>query len=351
MSRLISILFVVLAMGLASGVVYAGVDYPDPAGGWTYLYSGYAAAAGGGYTALDGTWSHDNGSDAWDESGIGAGRPGGASAIDGYLRLQDPGDPRDHGMGDPSNRKLYFGHSITNDIGAAADAILNTGLTISFRARVATGAPLDDMHPDTGGDGEYKGGPIAPWPAGGNGYLGHDGGKGNFSVRQSAGDQVISFSLALGSESMKYDPTIPFSDVGGGTGLVMNNLVSGGDCDPWEYDGNGETLNLLPAVDMTLWHELWITIEADTSGTGTHLVKVYADGWLKPHEFIVSAGDGNDFNDSYIAMGVGATGAMGAIDIDFFAYAPGVIVPVPEPATIALLGLGGLVLLGVRKRR
>jgi hypothetical protein len=351
MKRLVSIFVLVLAFGLTSGVARAGLLYGDPAGGWTYMYTGDAAAGGGGYTALDGTWSHDNGSDEWDETGIGMGRPGGVSALGGYIRIQETGDPRNHGMGDPSNRKVMLGHSITNDIGAAGDAILDTGVTISFRARIATGAPLDDMHPDSAGDAENNGGPIAPWPAGGNGYLGHDGGKGNFTVRQSGGDDIISFSLALASETMKYDPTIPFSDVGGGTGLVMNNLVTDGDVDPWEYDGSGEALNLLPAVDMTQWHELWITIEEDTTATGTHLVKVYTDGWLKAHEFIVSAGSDNDFNDSYMGMGIGATGQMGAIDVDFFAYAPGVIVPVPEPATIALLGLGGLALLGVRKRR
>ncbi|MHC4660011.1 MAG: PEP-CTERM sorting domain-containing protein [Planctomycetota bacterium] len=346
MKRLIFTLLVVSVISLVFGTAQAGVEFLDPAGGWTYIYTGDAATG-----SLDGTWDHDNGSDQWDESVIGAGRPGGVSALGGYVRLQETGDPRNHGMGDPgSNRKLYFGHSITSDIGTAGDAILDDGVTISFRARVATGAPLDDMHPDTAGDGEFEDDPIAPWPAGGNGYLGHDGGKGNFSIRQLTDDKIISFSLPLASESMKYDPTVSFEDVGGAEGLVMNNLVTDGDEDPWEYDGAGESLNLLPAVDMTKWHEFWITIEADLTATGTHLVKVYTDGWLTPYEFIVSAGGGNDFDDSYIGMGVGATGQMGAIDVDFFAYAPGVIVPVPEPATVALLGLGGLFLIR-RKRR
>ena len=54
-----------------------------------------------GFTSLDGTWSHDNGGDAWDGSAIGDGSPGGVSVIDGYLRIQDPGDPRDNGFPDP----------------------------------------------------------------------------------------------------------------------------------------------------------------------------------------------------------------------------------------------------------
>jgi len=241
------------------------------------------------------------------------GRPGGAGALaetptNNYLRVQDTGDPRDYRMRDNgSNRKIYFGHSITNEPGmdpAAADSVLDDGITISMRTRVATGVPLDDMHSDKGGgDGENKHiTSPTPRPAGGQGYLGHDGGKGNFGVRRSAGDKIISFSVANVSkavppvveetESMKYDPTKRFDDpaLGGQAGLVMNSLVTG------------------------------------------------------------AGGDGNDFGDSYIAMGCGATGAMGAIDIDFLAYKPGLHDPVPEPATPALLGpgLGGLL---IRRKR
>jgi len=51
---------------------------PEPPGGWinTYTYTSDAAAAGPGYNALDGTWSHENGSDQWDETAIGDGNPG-----------------------------------------------------------------------------------------------------------------------------------------------------------------------------------------------------------------------------------------------------------------------------------
>ena len=62
--------------------------------------------------SLDGTWSQNNGSDAWDSSVIGEGAPGGASALDdggeAFLRMQDPGDPRDFDIADPSNRKVSF---------------------------------------------------------------------------------------------------------------------------------------------------------------------------------------------------------------------------------------------------
>jgi hypothetical protein len=334
MGKNLVVFVVVLAVGLV-GAARAGIVYPDPVGGWTYTYTGDAATAGptDDFDSLDGTWDHDNGSDGWDGSGIGAGRPGGHSSIDGYLRMQDTGDPRDYGMGDPgSNRKLMFGHSITGDLGSAADTILG-GVTLSFRARVATGPPLDDVHPDGGGG-------VAPWPSGGDGYVIHDGGKGNISIRQSEGGQIISLALALASDDDELTAD----------GLVMNKLngnVTTGDVDLQGSEPG--TVNILQ-LDPTVWHEFWITIEPDGSATGTHVVSVYADGSLTATQFIVTAGDGSDYDDSYLAMGVGATPQSGAIDVDFVSYMPGVEAPIPEPGTLFLLGLGALAAFRRRKQ-
>ncbi|UCG46184.1 MAG: PEP-CTERM sorting domain-containing protein [Phycisphaerales bacterium] len=323
------LLVFVLAVGVVCAGARAGVVYPDPVGGWTYTYTGDAATAGptDDFDSLDGTWDHDNGSDQWDGTIIGAGRPGGASSIDGYLRLQETGDPRDYGMGDPgSNRKLYFGHSITNDLGDPAATILQ-GVTLSFRARIATTPPLDDLHPDGGGG-------VVPWPAGGDGYLIHDGGKGGIGIRQSEGDKIISLALVLGTDTD-----------GAAEGLIMNNL--NGTSPTGSVDtGEGGTTNVL-ALNPAVWHEYWVTIAA--GGTGTHVVSVYVDGSLVPTVFDVTAGNGNDYDDSYLALGQGSTGQSGAMDVDFVSYVPGVVAPIPEPATIALLGLGGLVAL--RRRR
>ncbi|MHC4112615.1 MAG: LamG-like jellyroll fold domain-containing protein, partial [Planctomycetota bacterium] len=316
----------VLLLSTAVSVAQASVAYSPPPDGWMYIYTGDAAAGGDpdgtqGYNALDGTWSHENGSDEWDRTAIGAGSPGGVSVLtDGgtnYIRLQETGDPRDHGMGDPSNRKLQFGHSVTNDFpdaSAIPGTILDDGVTISFRMRIATGTPLDDAYPNDGTSG--------PWPAGGDGYVIHDGGKG-CGIRQSTDDKNITFHLVLAGDE-EGEPKIA-----GRTGLVMNNLNGTSPSDDVDQQGNdGGTLNLLDIADPTQWHEFWITIEADTTATGTHLVKVYMDGSVVANEFYVTAGIGNDYDDSYIAMDLGSTNQSGAIDVDFFAYKEGIELPV-----------------------
>jgi hypothetical protein len=300
----------------------AGIAYPDPPGGWLYTYTGNNVAPGtGGYTALDGTWSHDNVSDQWDGTGIGVGRPGGANALSesttNFLRLQDTGDPNDHGMSDPgSNRKIMFGHSITADIGSTGDKILDDGITISFRARISTTGPFDQLHPDGGGS-------VVPWPAGGDGYVVHNGGKSNFSVRQSNPGGIISFALALQGED-HCAVALPSS------GLIMNNLNgSSTTSNVGQQNNNVGTLNTL-SLNPANWHEFWITIESDPAMIGTHMVDIYMDGSLVPVSFVVTAGDGADYADSYIALGVGSTPQSGALDIDFFSYKPGVHLPTEE---------------------
>jgi len=146
--------------------VCGGVAYPDPPGGWTYIYNGdqlTVADDASGFASLDGTWSHNNGSDQWDGSVIGGAfttggvfgmdnAPGGANLITengvSYLRMQDTGDPRDYGYTDPCNRKVYFAHDVEAD-GGGPD-IMDTGVTLTFRARIPTPSnttfPLDPLH-------------------------------------------------------------------------------------------------------------------------------------------------------------------------------------------------------------
>ena len=307
----------VLALSLGVGVAVGGVDYADPLGGWTYIYTGDAGAPGAGFTALDGTWSHDNGSDQWDGTEIGAGSPGGVSVLtDGdvtFLRLQETGDPTANGMPDPSNRKLYFGH----DIGAegAPDNIVDA-VTLSFRARIPTTPPLDPLN----------GNAATPWPDGGDGYIIHHEGKGNFGIGD-VDDRLITFSLALDTDQADLTED----------GLIMSNLNGTspiGDVDT----GEGGTLNQL-VLDPKEWHEFWITIEADTSGGGTHKVTIWIDGDVEnPSTFHVTAGRGDRAYDiNYLQLGVGSTADNGAFDVDFFAYKEGLISPArsdPEKAYV-----------------
>ncbi len=302
-------LFVMVLVAVACGRASAETLYSAPSSWWTYMYQGDKAAPGAAFTALDGKWSHDNGSDQWDESAIGTGAPGGASALtEGdttFLRLQDCGDPRPN-PADPSNRKVFFGHSVSGDVDAAtAGAILDDGVTISFRARIPTSGPLDELT-------------TGPYPAEGDGYVLHDGGKSIFGVRQSTGDKIVSFALCLADDDNELE---------GKSGLTMNKL--NGTSPSGDVDLQGDepgTVNILE-LDPTQWREFWITIQADTSGTGTHEVHIYVDGVMEPEVFYVTAGNGDDYSDSYITMGVGATPQSGAIDIDFFGYKPGVVPP------------------------
>jgi hypothetical protein len=346
-----------------------GIAYPDPAGGWTYAFLGNAAASGSlgapGFDALDGTWDRENGSDSWDGSALGGtfgpgNAPGGISALSSggtnFIRLQDPGNPTaaPTSIPDPSNRRVFLGHNIANDAGVVNPEAIGEAVTLTFRARVATPATgvVDPMFPAATGAENFGVAHGTAWPAGGNGWLGHDGGKGNFGIRQSgagAGAGVLSFNLGLATD-LRSDHATPF----GTSGLNMNSLngtAPSGTVDAFQNEG---TINVLPITDMTQFHEFWINIQADQSGGGTHRVDVFLDGSLTPSTFHVTSGSGNDYGGatplSYLAMGVGATPQMGAIDVDFFAYKQGVIRPVPEPASLMLAAIGGLGLLRVRRR-
>jgi len=110
----------------------------------------------------------------------------------------------------------------------------------------------------------------------------------------------------------------------------LNGNSISGDVD---IEGNDAgTLNLLDIEDLTIWHEFWITIEADATGTGTHLVKIYMDGSTIANKFIVTASNETENAEGgpNIGLGMGSTASHGAIDVDFFAYKPGIIPPAPS---------------------
>jgi hypothetical protein len=257
-----------------------------------YVYDGDVAVAGeaDNYDSLDGTWDHNNGSDQWDGTGPGEGNPGGAAALteDGvtFLRIQDTGDPRDLGIDDPSNRKVYLTHQIDTGL---------DGARLEFRIRVATSAPLDDLV-----TGE-------PWPEGGIGYHIRDNGKGMIGIGEP-GMEPISFSLAKAGEP-------GFEDVATDV-LVMNNLVgteASGDVDT-EDAAAAVAMNMMAIDDATQWNTFTIDIAA--GGAGTHIVTVSANGG-PAESFEVTAGTGGDISGNYIAIGSSGTGGITAFDVDY----------------------------------
>jgi hypothetical protein len=244
---------------------------------------------------LDDTWDHDNGSDQWDETAPGEGNPGGAASLTEddvtFLRIQDTGDPRDYGMGDPgSNRKVY--PTRLTDISL-------DGLTLEVRMRVATTAPLDDQHPD-GGAG------VAPWPAEGIGYHIRDGGKGMIGVSDGVG--IISFSLAQAGEPMFEDVA---TDV-----LIMNSLVGTeptSDVDTQDAAA-AVALNMLAIDDATQWNTFVIDIVA--GGAGTHVVSVSANGG-PAESFDVTLGSDMEADGPFVTIGSSGTGGITAFDVDY----------------------------------
>lgn len=323
-----SSVWVALCLVATGQIAIEGAAYSDP--GWNYIYDGASAtnaAPGTGFLSLDGTWSHDNVSDDWDGSAPGepfnsVNRPGGVAAItDGtlnYLRIQDSGDPRDLGFLDPgSNRRIYFGRSITE-----ADAtrnVLDEGITLSFRARIPTNAPVDPLH----ALGQTA---TQPYPAAGDGHIFSDSGRGNFVVSQPGGGS-IGFSLTTTSDSPDGDPAgaVNFS------GLTFNEYSGNFISDDVNF-GQGAGTNRI-ALDPAQWHEFWIVLRKDPADLGTHEAFIYLDGSLSPRVFKVTSGTSFDFlNINYIAMGTPSSPQSSALDVDFFAYKLGAAPPAGAPA-------------------
>ncbi|RIL06355.1 MAG: hypothetical protein DCC71_07125 [Proteobacteria bacterium] len=340
----------------APTVARAGVAYEDP--GWDYVYEGDQDAFGpGGMGGLDGQWRHDE-SDQWDGSApggvIGAGNaPGGVVALaEGdttYLRIQDTGNPLAWGFEEPSNRRFYFGHDVETE-NPGATSILDGGITLSFRARLSSGGELDDVYPDLeDGEPEFPAyTEITAWPdATGKGYNVKDDGKGMFTVQQDGVDgHAVGFALALDLDTRNNVPG----------GLVMNN--NAGALLPGSDKGLASTANVLPISDASLldWHEFWITIEGTgTTGGGQdyplYAVDVYMDGSATPASFVVEGSLGAEYPGQYVAFGLPSESSFGAVDVDFYAYRLGVVVPVPEPHAALAGGVAAGTLLASRRRR
>jgi len=320
-----------LALITAHSALGVNVDYDDPLGGWSYAYRGDQDAVGF-FSALDGKWIHFQ-SDQWDGSAPGvfgdpsvdpaSDSPGGVvalaeSGVD-YLRIQDaglpsaydddPSTPGNENWNDPSNRKIYFAHDIQSDgnPGAGIANVLDDGLTLSFRARIASSGTLDDVY----NEGATPT-PTSAGPTGGKGYSVSTDARGMFGVEQS-GSQTLGFSLALSDET----------PAGIGGGLIMNNssdLVGTEDALPG-------TANLVALSDAELldWNEFWITIE---EASASHWkVDVYTNGSTTAETFLARKRNATEYSLSSLVMGLSSGTNFGEVDVDFYAYRLGVFGP------------------------
>ena len=206
--------------------------------------------------------------------------------------------------------------------------MIDDGVTLIFRARVPTSGPLDPLHPD----GQSS---TRDYPPDGDGYVTSDGGKGNFVIRQQSGG-AIAFSLTTATDTPGGDPD---SGVTRFEGLSMNEFAGSEPSADVNF-GQGEGQNVIP-LDVTQWHEFWITIRPDDSGVGTHTASFYIDGSKTPQVFKMTTGTGSDSGESYIAMGSTATPQNSALDIDYFGIKFEAVVPegasiVPPPDIVDL---------------
>lgn len=277
--------------------------YLPPPGGWTYRYDGDAMATLGA-AALDGTWNHDNGSDAWagDLRGVNNLPPGGLSVSNGILTLEDvvvSGGGND-------NRRLYFTHVLSQDTVTNANTILNDGVTFTFRTRLTP--PTD---------------PLVELTNAPNGFINVADGKGMIGIRQSGSSgMIISFSLNMASEDTNATTLYDFP----AAGLHMNNLNGNLRTDRVDPGETG-TVNVFP-VNPAEFHEFWITVQDNGADPGTHRVSVYADGSTNAAVFNVTAGIGVDTPiTNYLAIGMPSAVQRGAFDLDWVGYKQGVHVP------------------------
>lgn len=347
----------VLAVASAAAPAAAGVEYPEPDGGWDYLFDGDVDARGADdQSALDGTWRRDEAT-KWQQAGLdpNAGTfpgdayappdnpPGGVAALlDGdttYLRIQDPGEPRDWSYEDPSNRRFWFGRDIEREH-AGATSVLTNGVTITFRARISSTGALDPVHPQTSPDPDPEQPQlteITPWFP--KGYNVTDDGQGMFTVQED-GARAVGFALALDIDTPAF--------LGGG--LVMNNQP--GLFLPGSDHTDAAHANLLPMADADLldWHEFWITIEG-SGAPGSYLVDVYRDGSGTPVSFLVAQSNGAEYDGQHIAFGLSATSGYGAVDVDFFGYRLGVVPEATGAAPGLVAGTALVALARARRRR
>ncbi len=298
-----------------------------PDGAWDYVYQAdedqdvdgeFLGLPG----SLDETWTHNNGSDAWDGSGPGdATRPDGVTphapggaGITSYpgageggadasvLTIVDIGDPRSANppFPDPSNRKVFFCHNVAQEFQidqGLADTAFREGLTLIVRMRQPP-----DQDPETpghqlmdGGIDDDAGQGAAP------GYALRDGGKGGVGYYAQGLDRMFTIT-PHGLNGYQLPPEIA-------AGLRPTNF--------------------LPVEDNTKFDTMWITIE-DPEVDDRFAVTIYMNGSQVPSLVLenIQFGDDTDCDgQSHLHMGFHSTPQKGSVEVDYFGYKVGLYEP------------------------
>jgi hypothetical protein len=205
----------------------------------------------------------------------------------------------------------FFSKDLTNIFSPGYSPLVE-GVTMYFRTRVAT---WESGSLDIYSDGRR-------WPPLGDGYALHNGGKSVIGIW----DQFYGGSASF-APSTSYANT-SLGDFTGGEGLVMNRLngtVPSEEVDGDDAAGSANVLDVIPQD----WMDVWVTLEADSSGGGTRRADIYLNGETVPQNFHLASGINGDESYTYAVMGLGATPETGAVDIDFFLVKEGVHLPLP----------------------
>ncbi len=298
-----------------------------PDGAWDYVYQAdedqdvdgeFLGLAG----SLDETWTHNNGSDAWDGSGPGdvtrpdgvtPHAPGGAGIMvypglgeggtdASVLTIVDIGDPRSLNppFPDPSNRKVFFCHNVAQEFHidqGLADTAFRDGLTLIVRMR-----QTPDQDPDTpghqlmdGGIDDDAGQGAAP------GYALRDGGKGGVGYYANGLDRMFTIT-PHGLNGYQLPPEIA-------AGLKPTNFLT--------------------VEDNTKFDTMWITI-VDQEANDRFTVMIYLNGSQVPSLVLedIQFGDDTDCDgQSHLHMGFHSTPQKGSVEVDYFGYKIGFYEP------------------------
>lgn len=299
---LLAVSFILAIASSPAGYADRG-GWADPPGGWTFVedWNGDIPLMEG-----DPKWNHDNGSDQYSANantldlndllveiapgvpvgdvvrietieGEGDTEDGSTEAADAsVLRLVDVGDPRDLGIPEPSDRKIFFLGALHEPGELTADPF-ETGITFITRFRIFPIFP----DPDIGASLELV--QLALDPDGD----GEPDGDGSLRFIPEASDRA---HVGIGY----VDPDDPLARTLVGVGYYnlgsLEILVNDASEVAGEVDENGdligrdgdENIKILEGIDTAAFHTVWVNAIVDPEDPGAIIVRAFANGSTTP---------------------------------------------------------------------